>query len=45
MKKISFIITLFSICFNVFAGVVPSSTAYSVAQKFMNAHSMTEIWD
>ncbi|MBR4228680.1 MAG: C10 family peptidase [Bacteroidales bacterium] len=45
MKKISFIITLFSVCSNAFAGVVPSSTAYSVARQFMNAQSMTEIWD
>lgn len=28
-----------------FADVVPSGTAYSVAQQFMNASSLTEVWD
>lgn len=45
MKK-TYLSLLFS-CFSViaFADVVPSSTAYSVAQQFMNTDTLTEVWD
>jgi hypothetical protein len=45
MKKLFFSISLFCVCLNAFADVVTSSKAYSVAQQFMNAKNLTEIWD
>ena len=45
MKKLFLSISLFCVCLNAFSDVVTSSKAYSVAQQFMNAKSLTEIWD
>lgn len=45
MKKIYTSILFLCISLSALADVVPSSTAYSVAQQFMNATSLTEVWD
>ena len=45
MKKIFVSISLFCFSLIAFADVVPSGTAYSVAQQFMNAVSLTQVWD
>ena len=45
MKKILITISLFCLCLSALADVVPSGTAYSVAQQFMNATSLTQVWD
>ena len=45
MKKFVISISLFCIGLNALADVVPSSKAYSVAQQFMNASRLTEVWD
>lgn len=45
MKRFLISISLFCISLFAFADVVPSSKAYIVAQKFMNAVALTEVWD
>ena len=45
MKKIILTIASLFMALCVFAGEVPSSTALSVAKQFMNASSLTLVWD
>ncbi|MBR4134628.1 MAG: C10 family peptidase [Bacteroidales bacterium] len=45
MKRFFISISLFCIGLNALADVVSSSKAYDVAQQFMNAAILTEVWD
>lgn len=45
MRKTYISLAIFCLGLNAYADVVPSSTAYSVAQEFMNAKNLTEVWN